>query len=107
MASVDKALRKFNESQKNFKSFSIRKSFVQEKIENLKEIEIDKQHFNSQEVIYVKFIDGSIIDFEEMKKVLKKYGEVLKISRKIEGRSYFILFKEEVILISNFCYYCL
>lgn len=32
-----------------------------------------------------------------MKKILKKYGEILKIFRKIEGRSYFIEFKEKVI----------
>ena len=51
----------------------------------------------SPEVIYIKFIDGSIIDVEEIKRMLKKYGEVKVISRKIEGRSYFILFKEEVI----------
>jgi hypothetical protein len=64
-----------------------------EKIPSIKD---KNENQNTPEVFYIKFIDGSLVDVEEMKKILKKYGEIQKISRKIEGRSYFILFKETV-----------
>lgn len=84
-------MRKFKKSQ-HYKNFSIRKSYDIEKIE-IKNDEID---MNIADVIYIKFIDGSFLDIEEMKKILKKYGEIQKIFRKIEGRSYFIEFKDKV-----------
>ena len=64
-----------------------------EKIPSIKD---KNENQYTPEVFYIKFIDGSLVDVEEIKKILKKYGEIQKISRKIEGRSYFILFKETV-----------
>lgn len=89
-------MRKFNKSQ-NFKSYTIRKSFKSEKIET----KLKNYDCHTGNIIYIKFIDGSIMEIEVMKKILKKYGEMLKIFRKIEGRSYFIEFKEKVKLYYN------
>jgi len=59
----------------------------------------DKENKNEGKTMFIKFNNGKeklINDEEHMKKLLKKYGEIKNIFRKIEGKTFYIEFKTNV-----------
>jgi hypothetical protein len=87
-------------SSTSHKTFNLRKCSQSEKNEISKKLKKeDIKNKDKGKTIFIKFNnekEKSINDETQMKKILNKYGEVINIFRKIEGRTFYIEFKSNV-----------
>ena len=85
-------MRKLTDS-KSHKSFNIRYSY---KEEEKFDINSSEENLKTGKIIYIKISNEKLIENKEMKKIALKYGKIIRIFRKSEGRSYYIEFEDEV-----------